>query len=45
MWDLNIIVVGMNRQTDRQLFFIEGKTFYRMIMNVCCEDAGMNREL
>ena len=36
----------MNRQTDsKQLFFIESITFYIMIMNVCCEDAGMNREL
>ena len=42
MWDLSIIVLGMNRQAA---LFIEGITFCRMIMNVCCEDAGMNREL
>ena len=46
VWDLSIIVLGMKRQTDRQTaLFIEGITFYSMIMNVCCEDAGMNREL
>ena len=47
MWDLSVIVLGMNRQTDRQqtALFIESITFYIMIMNVCCEDAGMNREL
>ena len=46
MWDLSIIVLGMNRQTDRQTaIFIEGMNFYRMIMNVCCENAGINREL
>ena len=46
MWDLSIIVLGMNRQTDRQTALcFEGITFYRMIINVCREDAGMNRKL
>ena len=36
-----MIVLGVNRQTDS----IESITFYIMIMNVCCEDAGINREL
>ena len=35
-----------NEQADRQTaIFIEGMNIYRMIMNVCCEDAGINREL
>ena len=42
MWDLSIIVLGIIRQTDRRLY-LKRLTFNRMIMNVCCKDAGMKR--